>query len=173
VGGHLGSGTWRLDAAYQLYGPTDPRAEGWAGSVIAAYNKGDTGLLGSLLDKVKGNVARKDYDVLFVTGNQIGDWARFYTGARYMYSSWTLEVLPDLPIDYGAEGIQQKLLGTDTSGGIHHFGGVVGGALGYKHAFVGAELNVVRYQGSAQIFFKERDLTGVAFMPAVFLYGQY
>ena len=49
-------------------------------------------------------------------------------------------------------------------------GGVLGAALGYRHVFVGAELNLLYTAGKADVFFKERDLSAFGAMPAVYVW---
>jgi hypothetical protein len=174
VGAHYGPDSWALDVGYQLFGPSDPAADGWAGTVLAGYGKRELGTLGDVIEGVfHGEAGLSDFQATFVTGRQWREIAHLYTGARYMLTHWKLQVLPDIPIVFDGGEQQKALLGTDASGNVHQMSAVFGGALGYKHVFVGAELNLVETFGSAEVLFKKRDLSGFGVMPAVYLYGQY
>jgi hypothetical protein len=174
VGAHYGPDSWALDLGYQVFGPTEPAAEGWAGTVLAGYGKRSLGTFGDVIESVfHGEASLQDFQATFVAGRQWREIAHFYTGGRYTLTRWKLQVLPDLPIVFDGGEQQKALLGTDASGSVHQVSAVFGGALGYKHVFVGAELNLVETFGSAEVLFERRDLSGFGVMPAVYLYGQY
>ncbi len=116
LGGHLGSGTTRLDAGYQIFGPRDPDVHGWAGSLFVGWNRYSGNFASDLLEKLGGNASRWDLDALFITGRQWNDYLHTYFGARYMLSRWSLELLPSLPLVYDSGEVQQTLLGTDEAG---------------------------------------------------------
>jgi hypothetical protein len=64
----------------------------------------------------------------------------------------------------------QRLIG---SVGWSNVGGVVGGALGYKRVFLGAELNFLQTFGHAEVLFEDKSFSGFGVMPAVYVYAQY
>jgi hypothetical protein len=173
LGGHLGSGSWRLDGGWQLFGPRDASQPGWAGSVFLGWNHHKSNFASSLVEKFKGETGRNDFDLVGVTGRQYGRWAHLWLGGRYMLSSWKFEAIPSVPIIYDNAEVQQRLLGTDTKGTVHQAGGFLGGALGWHDVFAGLELNVVHYRGSARVLFQDRELSGVAVFPAFFVWFQH
>lgn len=163
-----------LDAGLQVFGPRDPSVEGWAGSLFAGWGKRDLGTLGSVIEDVlQGDASLDDYSLTFVAGRQFREVGHLYLGGRYIYTHWKLQVLPDLPIIYDAATSQRRLLGTDASGHLQHVGAVVGGAIGYKQVFLGAELNLVQTFGRAEVLFEEVSLSGFGVMPTVYLTGRF
>ncbi len=163
-----------IDAGLQLFGPRDPSVEGWAGSLFAGWGKRDLGTLGSVIEGVlKGEASLDDYSLTVVAGRQFREVGHLYVGGRYIYTRWKLLVLPALPIIYDAATTQQRLLGTDASGHLQHVGAVVGGAIGYRRVFLGAELNLVQTFGRAEVLFEEVSLSGFGVMPTVYLTGRF
>ncbi|HSD21169.1 MAG TPA: hypothetical protein VLC54_14080 [Anaeromyxobacter sp.] len=171
---HWGPDSKGLDLGWQAFGPRDAREEGWAGTLLVGAGTRKLGTLGDVIESVlHGDAGLTDYQLAFVAGRQWREIAHTYVGARYTLTRWKVQVIPDLPIIYdGAEG-QKKLLGTDASGLVHTTGGVFGAALGYRHVFVGAELNLLYTAGKADVLFEERDFGAWGVMPAMYLYGQY
>ena len=171
---HWGPDSKGLDLGWQAFGPRDAREEGWAGTLLVGAGTRKLGTLGDVIESVlHGEAGLTDYQLAFVAGRQWREIAHTYVGARYTLTRWKVQVIPDLPIIYdGAEG-QKKLLGTDASGLVHTTGGVFGAALGYRHVFVGAELNLLYTAGKADVLFEERDFGAWGVMPALYLYGQY
>jgi len=169
-----GSGGYGADLAWQPFGPRDASTPGLAGTLIVGYGKRSMGTLGDVIkDVFRGEAGLTDWSAAFVLGRQWKEFAHTYAAARYTLTSWTLTVIPDLPIIYDAAEVQQRLLGTDGSGSIHTTGGALGGALGYKHVFVGAELNFLWTAGNARLLGRDRDLGSFGLMPALYLYGQF
>jgi hypothetical protein len=157
-----------------VFGPIDAVSEGWAGTVLAGYGTRSLGTFGDVIESVfKGEAGLTDWHATFVAGREWRQIAHFYTGGRYMLTHWKLQVIPDLPIVFDGGEQQKALLGTDPSGNVHQLSAVLGGALGYKHVFVGAELNLVQTFGSARVLFTDRSLSGFGVMPALYMYGQY
>jgi hypothetical protein len=174
VGLHLGTGSRSIDAGWQVFGPRDRAVEGWAGTLVAGVGTRSVGAFGSVIEQVlRGDAGVTEYQAAFVAGRQWAEVAHLYVGARYTLSRWTLSVAPSLPILYEGGEQVEALLGTDTRGVIHAPGVVLGGALGYRHVFVGAELNVLVASGSARVLSRERDLSSVALMPAAYVYAQF
>jgi hypothetical protein len=173
AGVHLGTGGGkRADLAWQVSGPTDPGVDGPAAMVLVGYGKRSLSGIGTIVDFLPGEANLTDVEVAFVAGRQWQKFAQLYGGLRYLRSDWTLDVVPELPIDYGAGEVQQRLVGTN-GGRIHHTGGVVGGALGYRQVYLGLELDLTWYRGTARVLFEDLDFSGLAVMPAVYLYGWY
>ena len=174
AGVHYGPDSKGIDLGWQAFGPADPAEQGWAGTLLVGAGTRDLGTFGDVIENVlHGEAGLTDYQLAFVAGRQWREFAHTYVGARYTLTHWKVQVLPDLPIVFDGGEVQQKLLGTDSSGNVHTMGGVFGGALGYKHVFLGAELNLLYTVGKANVMFKERDLAAFGVMPAVYLYGQY
>ena len=174
VGGRLGSGNKGLDAGWQFFGPTDRAEPGWAGTVTAGWGTRDMGTLGDIIETVlQGKASLTDWQASVIFGRQFGEFGHFFVGPRYIMSRWELQVLPDLPIIYDGARQQKALLGTDASGTIHHLGATIGGAVGYKYVFVGAELNLLQSIGSAQLLYDQKKFNSLGVMPAVYLTGQY
>ena len=71
------------------------------------------------------------------------------------------------------ERLQRGFLGTADSGRIHHLGAMVGGAVGWKSIFLGAELDLTQSFGRTTVLFERVDLSGFSVMPALYLYGQF
>lgn len=162
------------DLGWQLFGPGDPAVAGWAGSLFAGFGSRDLGALGSVIeDYLHGSASLHDYSLTFVAGRQFREVAHLYLGGRYIYSRWKLQVLPDLPVVYDAASTQRALLGTDAKGSLHHVGAVLGGAVGYRSVFLGAELDLLQTLGRTTLLFQEVSLSGFGVMPAVYLYGQF
>jgi len=162
------------DLGVQLYGPRDPAVEGWAGSMFAGWTRRDMGTLGSIIEDVlQGDAKLDDYSLSFVAGRQFGQVAHLYAGGRYVYTHWKLGLLPDLPLIYDAGELQRQFLGTADSGRIHHFGAMVGGAVGWKKVFLGAELDLTQSFGRTTLLFERVDVSGFSVMPALYLYGQF
>jgi hypothetical protein len=173
VGIHWGPDAKGADLGWQAFGPRDAAEQGWAGTLLAGAGTRDLGTFGDVIENVlHGDAGLTDYQLAFVAGRQWREFAHTYVGARYTLTHWTVQVVPDLPIVFDGCEVQQRLLGTDTSGNVHTMGGVLGAALGYEHVFLGAELNLLYTAGKANVLFKERDLSGFGVMPAVYLYGQ-
>ncbi|WP_242344004.1 hypothetical protein [Anaeromyxobacter terrae] len=173
-GVHWGPDSKGLDLGWQAFGPRDPTTEGWAGTMLVGWGTRDLGTFGDVIENVlHGEAGLTDYQLAFVAGRQWREIAHTYVGARYTLTRWKVQVIPDLPIVYDGGAAQAKLLGTDSSGFVQTTGGVLGAALGYRHVFVGAELNLLYTAGKADVLFKERDLDAFGVMPAVYLYGQY
>lgn len=174
VGGRLGSGNKGLDAGWQFFGSTDRAQSGWAGTVTAGWGTRDMGTLGDVIESVlHGKAELTDWQATVIFGRQFGEVGHFFVGPRYIMSRWKLQVLPDLPIIYDGAGQQKALLGTDASGTVHHVGATVGGAIGYRYVFLGAELNLLQSIGGAQLLFERRRFNSLGVMPAVYLTGQY
>jgi hypothetical protein len=175
AGVRWGPGTKGLDVGWQPFGPRDAASDGWAGSLLAGWGTRDLGTLGDAIEGVlKGKAGLTDYSLTFVAGRQWSEIAHFYGGGRYILTRWELQVLPDLPIFFPDMGeVQKSLLGTDASGSVHHVGAVVGGALGYKRVFLGAELNFLQTFGRAEVLFEEKSFSGFGVMPAVYVYAQH
>lgn len=172
VGVHLGSGAKRIDLAWQVLRPPDPRGDGVAALLVASYGTRSLSGIGEIVRFVAGGADLTDHEVAFVVGRQWRRWAQLYGGARYVFADWALDIAPTLPIDYGGGDVREVLTGTG-GGSIHHGGAVFGGALGYRQVFLGVELDVTYYRGTARILSEPLTLGGVAFMPAVYLYGWY
>lgn len=176
VGLRWGPGNLGVDVGYQIAGPRDPATPGWASTVMAGWGKRDLGTLGKVIEDVlQGDASMDDFSATWLGGRQFGQFAHAYVGARYIYTRWKLNVVPDLPITYDGVSLpnQQTLLGTDTKGTVQHVGGVAGAALGYKKVFLGAELNVLRTSGKANVLFERVSFDGVGLQPAIYLYGQF
>lgn len=174
LGVRFGPGTKGADVGWQAFGPRDAASDGWAGSFLAGWGKRDLGTLGDVIEGVlKGKAGLTDYSLTFVAGRQWREIAHLYGGGRYILTRWELQVLPDIPIVFPGDEVQKKLLGTDASGSVHHAGAVVGGAIGYRRVFVGAELNLLRTFGEAEVLFERKRFDGFGVMPAVYVYGQY
>ena len=174
AGVHWGPDSKGLDLGWQAFGPRDAREEGWAGTLLVGAGTRKLGTFGDIIESVlHGDAGLTDYQLAFVAGRQWREIAHTYVGARYTLTRWKVQVIPDLPIIYDGAEAQAKLLGTDASGLVHTTGGILGAALGYRHVFVGAELNLLYMSGKADVLFEERDLDAFGVMPAVYLYGQY
>jgi hypothetical protein len=174
VGLHLGGGSRSIDAGWQLFGPRDRAVPGWAGTLIGGVGTRSLGAFGSVIERVlRGDASVTEYQAAFIAGRQWAEVAHVYLGARYTLSRWRLDVVPNVPILYDSGERAEALLGTDTRGVLHSPGAVIGGALGYRHAFIGAELNVLATRGSARVLSRERDLDGVAIMPAAYVFTQF
>ncbi len=171
---HWGPDSKGLDLGWQAFGPRDASAEGWAGTMLVGVGTRDLGTFGDVIESVlHGEAGLTDMQLAFVAGRQWREIAHTYVGARYTLTRWKVQVIPDLPIVYDGGDTQERLLGTDSSGFVQTTGGVLGAALGYRHVFLGAELNLLYTAGKADVLFKERDLGAFGVMPAVYLYGQY
>jgi hypothetical protein len=176
VGLRWGPGTKGVDAGWQAFGPGDASSDGWAGTFLVGWGTRDLGTLGDVIESIlKGEAGLTDYSLTFVAGRQWREMAHFYAGGRYILTRWKIQVIPDLPIIFpdGGGGVQKELLGTDASGVVQHAGAVVGGALGYKRVFLGAEVNLLQTFGHAEVLFEEKSFSGFGVMPAVYVYGQY
>lgn len=174
VGGRLGSGNKGLDVGWQFLGPTDRAEPGWAGMLSAGWGTRDMGTLGSVIESLlRGEAKLTDWQATMIFGRQFGEFGHFFVGPRYIMSRWKLLVLPDLPIIYDASEQQKALLGTDASGTIHHVGATIGGAVGYRYVFLGAELNLLQSIGGARILFDQKKFNSFGVMPAVYLTGTY
>ncbi|MBI5067078.1 MAG: hypothetical protein HZB56_02480 [Deltaproteobacteria bacterium] len=174
VGLRWGPSNWGADLGWQLFGPADPAAEGWAGLLSAGYGSRDMGALGTVIeDYLHGSTSLRDLSIAFVAGRQFGRVAHFYAGARYVRTWWKLVVLPDLPIVYDAADYQRSLLGTDAKGGLDHLGAVLGGKVGWKSVFIGLELDLTYTRGKTRVLFEELELSGLGVMPAVYLTGRF
>jgi hypothetical protein len=172
AGLHLGTGAKRIDVAWQVHGPADPREDGVAASLVAAYGTRSLSGVGEILRFLSGGADLSDVEVAAVVGRQWRGVAQLYAAGRYVRSDWSLEVLPNLPIDYGGGDVRSALAATG-GGTIHHAVAVLGGALGYRQVFVGAELDITHYRGTARILAEPLDLDGFTFMPALYVYGWY
>lgn len=174
VGVSVGAGAKGLDVGWQAFGPRSASEPGWAGSLVAGVGTRSLGAFGDVIEGVlHGDAGLTDGQLAFVTGRQWGEFAHTYVGARYTLTRWKLQVIPDLPIIYDGSEVQQRLLGSDASGFLHTYGSVFGAAVGYRHVFIGGELNVLATSGHARVLFRERDLSGVGLMPALYAYAQF
>jgi hypothetical protein len=174
VGLHLGTGSRALDLGLQLFGPRDRAVPGWAGTIVAGVGTRSVGAFGSVIERVlRGDAGITDYQVAFVAGRQVGEVAHLYLGARYTQSRWRLSVGPNLRVLYESGEQTAALLETDTRGVIHTPGALIGGALGYRRVFVGAELNVLAPAGQVRVLSRERDLSSVALLPAAYAFVQF
>ena len=126
----------------------------------------------TMRDGAMANASLTDYTLTYVTGWEYREIAHVYLGGRFIASRWKAQIVPDIPIVYDGGEIQAKFLGTDASGGLKHWGGFGGVALGYKRVWIGAELSLLWTSGSARIMFEDRSVSGLGVMPSVFLYAQ-
>jgi len=174
LGLRWGPDNYGADLGWQLFGPRDPGVEGWSASVFGGWGRRDMGTLGAVIEDVlQGSASLDDYSLTLVAGRQFGRFGHLYLGGRYIYTTWELLVLPDLPVVYDAATTQRALLGTDASGHLSHFGGVLGGAIGYEKVFLGLELNLVQTSGRADVLFEDVSFSGFGVMPTIYLYGQF
>jgi hypothetical protein len=174
AGVRWGSGGYGADVGFQAFGPRDGTTPGLAGTFLVGWGKRSMGTLGDTIESVmKGEASLTDWSASFVLGRQWGTWGHTFAGARYTLTDWTLTVVPDLPIIYDAGEVQQRLLGTDPSGYVHTTGAVLGGAVGWKKVYVGAEFDFLYTAGTATVLSEERDLGSFGVMPALYLYGQF
>jgi hypothetical protein len=174
VGLHLGVGSRSVDAGWQLFGPRERALEGWAGTLLVGVGTRSVGAFGDVIERVlRGDAGVTEYQAAFIAGRHWAEVAHLYAGMRYTLSRWRLSVAPNLPILYDGGERVESLLDTDTRGVIHTPGAVVGGALGYRYLYVGAELNVLVTTGSARVLARERDLSGVGLMPALYVFSQF
>ncbi|MFO0580762.1 MAG: hypothetical protein U0229_00670 [Anaeromyxobacter sp.] len=161
-----------LDVGWQLHGPRDA-SDGWAGTLLLGWSSRKLGALGTAIEDVfQGDASLTDYTLTYVTGWEYREIAHVYLGGRFIASRWKAQIVPDIPIVYDGGEIQAKFLGTDASGGLKHWGGFGGVALGYKRVWIGAELSLLWTSGSARIMFEDRSVSGLGVMPSVFLYAQ-
>jgi hypothetical protein len=173
AGVHLGPGTRGVDLGLQTFGPLEPVVPGWSGTLLAGVGTRSLGAVGEVVERVlRGDAGLTELQLAHVVGRQWGEVVHAYGGARYTLTRWSLRVTPELPVLYEGEQVQ-ALLDTDTSGVVHHYGALLGAALGWRHLFVGAELNVIATSGRARVLGRERDLGGVGLLPAAYVYGQY
>lgn len=174
VGGRLGVGSRAIEAGWQIFGPRDRAVAGWAGTMVVGVGTRSLGAFGNVIERVlRGDASITEYQAAFVTGRQWAEVGHAYVGMRYTLSRWRLSVIPNLPILYEDGERVEALLGTDTRGVTHTPGAVLGGALGFRYVFVGAELNVLVTSGGARVLSRQRDLSGVGLMPAAYVFTQF
>ena len=148
-----------LDVGWQLHGPRDA-SDGWAGTLLLGWSSRKLGALGTAIEDVfQGDASLTDYTLTYVTGWEYREIAHVYLGGRFIASRWKAQIVPDIPIVYDGGEIQAKFLGTDASGGLKHWGGFGGVALGYKRVWIGAELSLLWTSGSARIMFEDRSVS--------------
>jgi len=161
-----------LDVGWQLHGPRDT-SDGWAGTLLVGVSSRKLGALGAAVEDVlQGDAKLTDWSATYVAGWQWRQIAHVYLGGRVIRSSWKLQVVPDLPIIYDGGEVQARLLGTDATGSLAHWGGFGGVALGYRRIWIGAELSLLWTSGRARVLFEDRSLSGLGVMPSVFLFAQ-
>jgi len=183
LGGRYTGGTFGLDAAFQLFGPTDG-SPGASATVGLGWNHHSVSLpLPSAAEKLKlEEFEREDIDVPLLFGYKVGDWAYLTAGVRYMASRWRIDLRPGIPAwaktaaelaggqvddDAVERVIIDALPETDEEGWVHQLGGVLGAYVGYKYAYVGAELTLTGYLFEATILGTRQELNGLTLFPTV------
>jgi hypothetical protein len=174
AGLRFGPGLVGADLGVQLFGPRDPVAKGWAGTVLGGYQRRSIRNLGEdLEDVIDGDATLQDFQVTFVAGRQWRRTTHLYGGARWQLTRWSVTAVPTLPIVYEDLTVARAFRGTDHAGNVQLLSAVVGGALGYDGVKVGLELNLVETIGSARVLDRTRNLNGFGLLPAVWVSGQY
>lgn len=156
VGGRLSPGAWRLGARYQLL---EQALQGVDGTV--SLGGGHYSYEFPLSDQVPlvklEDFSRWQVDAGFLVGRH-GDWYRVWGGPRLLLSFYGTELVFEQPAISGVTEKKSVLASVD--GAATYLGGQVGGALGYKHVFIGFELTMVEFWTSAslKVLQNKRDL---------------
>jgi hypothetical protein len=156
LNGRLVSGAWRLGARYQVLQQALQSVDGsvslGGGHYAYEFPLGDQVPLVHLED-----FSRWQVDAAFLVGRH-GDWYRVWGGPRLLFSFYGTELVFDQPSIPGVTG--DKLVLASLDGAATYLGGQVGGALGYKHVFIGFELTMVKFWTSAslKVLQNKRDL---------------
>ena len=155
IGGRLASGAWRLGARYQLLEQARQGLDGTFGLGGGHYSYefpiSDQIPLIHLED-----FSRWQVDAAFLVGRH-GDWYRVWGGPRLLVSFYGTELVFEQPSIPGANDEKRVLASLDGTG--TYLGGQLGGALGYKHVFLGFELTCAKFWTSAKLKLLDQEHT--------------
>jgi hypothetical protein len=147
VGGRLTPGAWRLGARYQLL---EQALQGLDGSV--GLGGGHYSYEFPISDQIPllslEDFSRWQIDVACLVGKH-GDWYRVWGGPRLLFSFYGTELTFDQPSIPGMSLEHKVLASLDGTG--TYVGGQLGGALGYKHVFLGFELTMAKFWTNASL----------------------
>jgi hypothetical protein len=147
IGGRLSPGAWRLGARYQLLEQARHGVDGTVslggGHYAYEFPFSDQVPLVHLED-----FSRWQVDAAFLVGRH-GDWYRVWGGPRLLVSFYGTELVFEQPSIPGVT--TDKLVLASLDGAATYLGGQVGGALGYKHVFIGFELTMAKFWTSASL----------------------
>lgn len=147
VGGRYSIGALRLGARYQLLEQERHSVDLSAGLGAARYvyefPVSDQLPLLELQDFTRWQI-----DLPLLVGKH-GTWYRVWAGPRFLVTFYGTELTFEQPAVSGAGGDQSVLASLD--GTATYLGGQVGGALGYKHVFLGFELTCAKFWTNANL----------------------
>lgn len=153
LGGRLTSGAWRLGARYQLLEQALHDLDG-----TFSLGGGHYSYEFPLSDQIPfiklEDFSRWQVDAGFLIGRH-GDWYRVWAGPRLLLTFYGTELVFEQPAIPGSTGEKTVLASLDGTG--TYLGGQVGGALGYKHVFVGFELTVAKFWTSGKLELLQRE----------------
>jgi hypothetical protein len=153
LGGRLTSGAWRLGARYQLLQQALHELDGTV-SLGGGHYSYEFPLSDQIPFVKLEDFSRWQVDVGFLIGRH-GDWYRVWGGPRLLFSFYGTELSFEQPSIPGVTSDKLVLASLDGAG--TYLGGQIGGALGYKHVFVGFELTCAKFWTSATLKLMQRE----------------
>jgi hypothetical protein len=131
-----------------------------------AYNSGSMFVeyVGEVTDVVQvSKIHRFDGQLFAQLGAEFGEWGKLWLGAKGMVSPLAAR------IDARSVGVGTDKLNTT----LWHYGGFVGGAIGYRWLYLVGEVTVLGASGSVKAFGDRYDMSGVVVAPSWGLMGVF
>jgi len=169
--GRLVSGGWRLGGRYQFLNAKDHGIDFSAGLGLGrtSWSIG-TDTFEPVLEFKDYSRWQFDLPLLFGTS---GTWYRWWGGPRILLGSYSAGMKLTPPTE--TQSYSVELTGTSA-----YLGGQLGGALGYKHIFLAAELTLVNFSTDAKLATHgagagdfTTSVSGLVVYPAVGLMGDF
>lgn len=167
VGVRYAAGAWRLGVRHQLLKQDD---DGIDLSVGLGGSRGTQSYpIEDVLDTLEvEEFTRWNVDVPVTLGKH-GDFYRWWTGPRLLYTTMSSSIILKLPPD--------EVEVASVEGDGLYVGGMLGGAIGYKVIFLAAELTVAQLFSGADLTLlgdtRRVDLDSLVIYPAVGLMGEF
>jgi hypothetical protein len=164
----VGSG-WRLGGRYQLL--EQGVNSSWDLTMgLGATRQTFSFPVDNVLDILKIDDFRRYTVDLPIAFGRRGTWYRIWGGPRLLYTTGHTQMTLTIP------GSNEVEVATADSSGVF-YGTQTGFALGYKHVFLGFELNLVKFKGSAELTAlkatRQVNLDTFVVYPGIALMGEF
>lgn len=111
------------------------------------------------------DIVRNDFWFPLLISKHFGDWSYTYGGLKFGYSTLDVQILERL-----SDATGQEISSGDD---LVQFGGVMGGAIGYRYVHLLLEVNALYYQYEARVLGTVVDVSGMTYYPAMGLRVQF
>ncbi len=148
-----------VDAKYRFL-----ERNGWHGSASLGYTHHlFKGLIFDALEYIHvDDFSRRDFSMPIIFGRRLADYGYLWLGPKYVFSR--------VGIDSTLQNVDDSLA---LRAPIHHFGGFVGVALGYRVLYVYAEVTALQMFAEPVILREATDIGGLVIQPAFGVMGRF